>query len=80
MCRGILIGVKMNDPQQHFAAHPYYLMGVAAERDRIIALIHARIVEQDTDALETKLTGDERKGYLRGIHFEATRILNKVAE
>lgn len=28
----------MNDPQQHFAAHPYYLMGVAAERGRILEL------------------------------------------
>jgi len=27
----------MDDPQQHFAAHPYYLMGVAGERHRILA-------------------------------------------
>lgn len=26
----------MNDPMQHYAAHPYYLMGVAAERNHII--------------------------------------------
>jgi hypothetical protein len=30
----------MDDRLQHFAAHPYYLMGVSAERDRIIALMY----------------------------------------
>jgi len=29
----------MDDRLQHFAAHPYYLMGVSAERDRIIELV-----------------------------------------
>lgn len=68
----------MNDRSQHFAAHPYYLMGVADERNRILALIHERLVEQDNDAIELKLTGDEAKGYMRGINMEATRILNRI--
>ena len=69
---------NMNDPQQHFAAHPYYLMGVKAERERIFAMILERIAEHDAEALKLELTGDEAKGYLRGIHFEATRILNRI--
>lgn len=70
----------MNDPQQHFAAHPYYLMGVAAERDRIFRMILNRISEHNAEALALELTGDEAKGYLRGIYFEATRILNRLGE
>lgn len=71
----------MEDRMQHFVAHPYYLMGVAAERDRIIAMILERLRnEHDAEALALTLTGVEAKGYLRGIHFEATRILNKVSE
>jgi len=42
MFGGILIGVTMNDPMQHYVAHPYYLMGVAAERDRTIEAIHTQ--------------------------------------
>jgi hypothetical protein len=41
MRRGILIGVAMNDPQQHFTSHPYYRMAVAAERHRILAELQA---------------------------------------
>ena len=36
MFGGILIGVTMNDPMQHYVAHPYYLMGVAAERNDLL--------------------------------------------
>ena len=68
----------MNDPQQHFAAHPYYLMGVKAERDRIFAMILERMTEHDAEGLKLDLPTDELKGYMRGIHFEATRILNRI--
>ena len=33
----------MNDRFQHFAAHPYYLLGVTAERDRILQLFRAAL-------------------------------------
>ena len=36
MFGGILIGVTMSDPMQHYVAHPYYLMGVAAERNDLL--------------------------------------------
>lgn len=78
MRRGIPIGGIMSDPQQHFAAHPYYLMGVKAERERIFAMILDRISEHDAEGLKLDLPSDERKGYMRGIHFEATRILNRI--
>lgn len=36
---GFQLESNMDDRFQHFAAHPYYLLGVTAERDRIIELI-----------------------------------------
>jgi len=51
MCRGILIGENMTDRLQHYAAHPYYLMGVSDEQQRIIAA-----VAQYLEFLETPST------------------------
>ena len=70
----------MTDRSQHFAAHPYYLMGVADERNRILALIHERLNEHDSVAEKIPFTGDEIKGFLRGINLEAHIILNRVGE
>ena len=56
--RGILIGEKMKDRSQHFAAHPYYLMGVSDERERILDLLRNNEewnnVQDVIDGLETE--------------------------
>jgi hypothetical protein len=56
--RGIPIGVTVKDRSQHFAAHPYYLMGVADERERILDLIRNNEewnnVQDVIDGLETE--------------------------
>ena len=48
----------MTDRSQHFAAHPYYLMGVADERERILDLIRNNEewnnVQDVIDGLETE--------------------------
>ncbi len=41
----------MDDRLQHFAAHPYYLMGVKAERLRIIDLLNSQHIEEHNDSL-----------------------------
>lgn len=47
----------MNDPQQHYVAHPYYLLGAAAERARILQQLKDREdwhnVQDVIDALES---------------------------
>jgi len=47
----------MDDRFQHFAAHPYYLLGVTAERDRILQQLKDREdwhnVQDVIDALES---------------------------
>jgi hypothetical protein len=55
-------------------------MGVADERNRILALIHERLNEHDSVAGKIPFTGDEIKGFLRGINLEAHIILNRVGE
>ena len=44
----------MDDKFQHFAAHPYYLMGQKAERLRIIEILR-NLHEQNTCDQHTKL-------------------------
>lgn len=41
----------MDDRLQHFEAHPYYLMGVKAERLRIIDLLNAAHTHEHKDNL-----------------------------
>jgi hypothetical protein len=41
----------MEDKFQHFAAHPYYLMGVKAEKLRIIEILNERHIEEHNDSL-----------------------------
>lgn len=45
------------DRWQHFAAHPYYLLGVTAERDRILQELKDRTdwdnIQDVIDALES---------------------------
>lgn len=54
---GFHIGEPMNDRFQHFAAHPYYLLGVTAERERILQQLKDREdwhnVQDVIDALES---------------------------
>lgn len=46
----------MDDRFQHFAAHPYYLLGVTAERERILQELKDRTdwnnIQDVIDALE----------------------------
>lgn len=39
----------MDDRLQHFAAHPYYLMGIKAEKLRIIEILNERHIEEHTE-------------------------------
>lgn len=41
----------MEDTQQHFAAHPYYLMGVKAEKLRIIDLLNDSHIDKHNGSL-----------------------------
>ena len=43
---GFHIGEPMDDKFQHFAAHPYFLMGVKHERAVVIELIHSTHKEE----------------------------------
>jgi len=74
----------MKDRSQHFAAHPYYLMGRDDERERIIALMYEALAYYN-GLLITPKSGafannmeNRKKGIIEAIKL--MRMTNKEAD